>query len=157
MDNKRFNLASNWEELEAGFQKIFLTEITFENLLVITKGWNPDRKFKLLEEKEFRIGEIKATIQAIEDKLNQTEHNLIPSGSQRVNQPDSSVALHNSRTSRLVTKIHHSSRPQVLYRKIQGSKGKNKTSFSQRQKESDPMIQKLSHFVKESNKNQKYL
>ncbi|MBW0481255.1 hypothetical protein O181_020970 [Austropuccinia psidii MF-1] len=80
MDNKRFNLASHWEELREGFQKIFLKEIPFKDIMVMTKGWNPNRKLKLLEEREARIRENKATIRAIEEKLNQTENSLIPSG-----------------------------------------------------------------------------
>ncbi|MBW0472608.1 hypothetical protein O181_012323 [Austropuccinia psidii MF-1] len=36
MENKRFNLASHWEELEASFQKICLKEIDFRDLMVIT-------------------------------------------------------------------------------------------------------------------------
>ncbi|MBW0485667.1 hypothetical protein O181_025382 [Austropuccinia psidii MF-1] len=43
MDNKRFNLASNWEELGESCQKICLKEIPFKGLMVITKGWNPTR------------------------------------------------------------------------------------------------------------------
>ncbi|MBW0498311.1 hypothetical protein O181_038026 [Austropuccinia psidii MF-1] len=49
MDNKRLNLVSHWAELEASFQKICLKEIDFKDLVVITKGWNPTRKFRLLE------------------------------------------------------------------------------------------------------------
>ncbi|MBW0473000.1 hypothetical protein O181_012715 [Austropuccinia psidii MF-1] len=41
VDNKRFNLASHWEELGASCQKICLKEIDFRDLMVITKGWNP--------------------------------------------------------------------------------------------------------------------
>ncbi|MBW0493532.1 hypothetical protein O181_033247 [Austropuccinia psidii MF-1] len=37
----------------------------------------------------------------------------------------------------------------------QGYKGKNKTTFSQRKVESDPMIQKLSYLVKDVHRNQK--
>ncbi|MBW0557171.1 hypothetical protein O181_096886 [Austropuccinia psidii MF-1] len=43
MENKRFSLASNWEELGEGFQKIFLKEISFKELMKITKGWNIKR------------------------------------------------------------------------------------------------------------------
>ncbi|MBW0513147.1 hypothetical protein O181_052862 [Austropuccinia psidii MF-1] len=84
MDNKRFNLASNWEELGASFQKIFLKEIPFKALMVITKGWNPNRHFKLLEERATRIRGNKATIPAIQEQLNRTEPTMIPSGSQGV-------------------------------------------------------------------------
>ncbi|MBW0510464.1 hypothetical protein O181_050179 [Austropuccinia psidii MF-1] len=59
--------------------------------MVITKGWNPTRKFKLLEERATKIRENKATIQAIEEQLTQTGHTQIPSGSQGVDQPSSPV------------------------------------------------------------------
>ncbi|MBW0503319.1 hypothetical protein O181_043034 [Austropuccinia psidii MF-1] len=49
MDNKRFNVESHWEELEASCQKICLKEIYFKGVMVITKGWNPTRQFRLLE------------------------------------------------------------------------------------------------------------
>ncbi|MBW0472236.1 hypothetical protein O181_011951 [Austropuccinia psidii MF-1] len=78
MDNKRFKLASHWAELEESFQKICLKEIPFKELMVITKGWNPTRKFRLLEESETRIRENKATIQEIEEKMGQTGPTLIP-------------------------------------------------------------------------------
>ncbi|MBW0499197.1 hypothetical protein O181_038912 [Austropuccinia psidii MF-1] len=79
MDNKRFNPAPHWEELREGFQKICLKEIPFKDIMVITKGWNANRKLKLLEKRAARIRENKATNQAIEEKLNQTENSLIPS------------------------------------------------------------------------------
>ncbi|MBW0490706.1 hypothetical protein O181_030421 [Austropuccinia psidii MF-1] len=44
IDNKRFNLVSSWAELGASFQKIYLKEIDFKDLMVITKGWNCTRK-----------------------------------------------------------------------------------------------------------------
>ncbi|MBW0481917.1 hypothetical protein O181_021632 [Austropuccinia psidii MF-1] len=65
MDNKGFNLASHWAELGATFQKICLKEIPFKDLMVITKAWNPNRKFKLLEERKARIRKDQATIQYI--------------------------------------------------------------------------------------------
>ncbi|MBW0577099.1 hypothetical protein O181_116814 [Austropuccinia psidii MF-1] len=52
MDNKRFNLASHWAELGASCQKICLREIYFKDLMIITKGWNPTSKFRLLEGKQ---------------------------------------------------------------------------------------------------------
>ncbi|MBW0513292.1 hypothetical protein O181_053007 [Austropuccinia psidii MF-1] len=100
MDNKRFNLTSHWAELGASFQKICLKEISFADLIVITKGWNPTGQFKLFEERETRIRENQATIQAIEEKLNQTGPTLIPSGSKRVDKPMSPVASHHTGTSR---------------------------------------------------------
>ncbi|MBW0477390.1 hypothetical protein O181_017105 [Austropuccinia psidii MF-1] len=48
MENKRFNLASHWEELGVSCQKICLKDISFKNLMIITKGWNPTRQFRLL-------------------------------------------------------------------------------------------------------------
>ncbi|MBW0500654.1 hypothetical protein O181_040369 [Austropuccinia psidii MF-1] len=49
MDNKRFNLASQLEELLESCQKICLKEIDFKTLMVITKGWKPTRQFRLLQ------------------------------------------------------------------------------------------------------------
>ncbi|MBW0566147.1 hypothetical protein O181_105862 [Austropuccinia psidii MF-1] len=155
MENKRFNLESHWAELGASFQKIFLKEINFKDLMVITKGWNPTRKFRLLEARAQRIRENQATIQAIEEQLTQTGPTQIPSGSQGAGQISSPVASHHSETSRSVAKSHHSSQFQEASRRRQGNKGKNKTSFNQRRKESDPMIQKLLDLVKEVHKNQK--
>ncbi|MBW0529138.1 hypothetical protein O181_068853 [Austropuccinia psidii MF-1] len=80
---KRFKLASHCKEVGAGSQKIFLKDIPFKDLIIITKGRNPNRKFKLLEEREARIRENQATIQAIEEQLNLTEHTLISSYSRR--------------------------------------------------------------------------
>ncbi|MBW0480251.1 hypothetical protein O181_019966 [Austropuccinia psidii MF-1] len=48
MDKKRFNLVNNWAELEASCQKICLKEIDFKDIMVMTKGWNPTRQFRLL-------------------------------------------------------------------------------------------------------------
>ncbi|MBW0490265.1 hypothetical protein O181_029980 [Austropuccinia psidii MF-1] len=122
-------------ELRASFQKICIKEIFFKDLMEITRGWNPTRQFRLPEERATRIMEDKATIQAIEEQLNQTGPNLISSGSQGVEQTNSPVASHHSGIRRSAAKIHHSSQSQVVYRRRQGYKGKNKTSFSQRQKE----------------------
>ncbi|MBW0474564.1 hypothetical protein O181_014279 [Austropuccinia psidii MF-1] len=82
VENKRFNLASHWEELGASFQKICLKEIDFKSLMIITQGWNCTRNFRLLEERETRIRENQITIQAIEEQLTQTGNTQIPSGSQ---------------------------------------------------------------------------
>ncbi|MBW0469603.1 hypothetical protein O181_009318 [Austropuccinia psidii MF-1] len=154
MDNKRFKLESHWAELGASFQKICLKEIEFRDLMVITKGWNPTRQFRLLEVRENRIRQNQATIQAIEEQLTQTGHTKIPSGSQGEGQISSPVALHHSETNRSVAKSHHSSQSLGVSRRRQGYKAKNKITFSQRKKESDPMIQKLSDLVKEVHKNQ---
>ncbi|MBW0492831.1 hypothetical protein O181_032546 [Austropuccinia psidii MF-1] len=103
--------------------------------MVITKGWDPTRKFRLLEEITTMISENQATIQAIEEQLNQMGPTLIPSGSQGVDQPSSPLASHHSGTSRSVAMSHNSSQSQVFSRRRQGYKGKNKTYFIQRQKE----------------------
>ncbi|MBW0512060.1 hypothetical protein O181_051775 [Austropuccinia psidii MF-1] len=123
--------------------------------MVITKGWNPTRKFRLLEARATRIRENQATIQAIEEKLTQTGHTQIPSGSHREGQISSPVVSHHSETRRSVAKSHHSSQFQEVSRRRHGNKGKNKTSLNQRKRESDPMIRKLLDLVKEVHKNQK--
>ncbi|MBW0493202.1 hypothetical protein O181_032917 [Austropuccinia psidii MF-1] len=96
MDNKSLNIAAHWEELGGSFQNIFLEEIDFKDLMVITKGWNSTRKFRLLEVKANRMRENQATIQAIEEQLTPTGHAQIPSGSQGVGQTSSPVASHHS-------------------------------------------------------------
>ncbi|MBW0522218.1 hypothetical protein O181_061933 [Austropuccinia psidii MF-1] len=94
MDKKRFNLASHWAELGASFRKIILKEMKFKDLMVITKGWNPTRQSRLLEDRATRIRKNQATIQAIEEQLNQTGHTQIPSGSQGSCQTSSPVSSH---------------------------------------------------------------
>ncbi|MBW0509270.1 hypothetical protein O181_048985 [Austropuccinia psidii MF-1] len=105
--------------------------------------------------REKRIKENQATIQCIEEQLTQTGHTQIPSGSQGEDQISSSVASHHSETNGSVDKSHHSSHSQEVSRRRQQHKGKNKTFFPQRQRELDPMIQKLLDLVKEVHKNQK--
>ncbi|MBW0575384.1 hypothetical protein O181_115099 [Austropuccinia psidii MF-1] len=79
MENKRFNLASNWEELRESYQKICLREMSFKEVVEITKSWNPNRKFKLLEERKAKIRDNKAKIQAIEEQWSQKENIHTPS------------------------------------------------------------------------------
>ncbi|MBW0498088.1 hypothetical protein O181_037803 [Austropuccinia psidii MF-1] len=122
-------------KLGASFQKICLKEIDFRDLIVITKGWNPTRQFRLLEVRASRIRENQATIQAIEEQLTQTGNTKIPSGSQGVDQTSSTVASNHSGTNRSVAKSHHSSQSQAVSRRRQGYKGKNKTNFNQRKRE----------------------
>ncbi|MBW0501823.1 hypothetical protein O181_041538 [Austropuccinia psidii MF-1] len=95
MDNKGFNLEFHWAELGANCQKIFLKEIDFKDLMVITKGWNPTRQFRLLEVRANRIRENEATIKALEEQLTQTGNTQIPSGSQGVGQTNFPVASKN--------------------------------------------------------------
>ncbi|MBW0561192.1 hypothetical protein O181_100907 [Austropuccinia psidii MF-1] len=155
MDNKRFNLESHWAELGASCQKICLKEIEFKDLMVITKGWNPTREFRPLEVRENRIRKNQATIQTKEEQLTQTGNTQIASCSQGAGQISSPVASHHSENNRSVTKSNHSSQSQEVSRRGQGYKGKNKTTFSQRKRESDKIIQKLLNLVKEVHKNQK--
>ncbi|MBW0528370.1 hypothetical protein O181_068085 [Austropuccinia psidii MF-1] len=108
MDHKRFNLASHCAELGASFQKICLKKIDFEDLMVITKGWDPTRKIRFLEERATRIRKNQAPIQAIEEQLTQKGNTQILSGSQVVGQTSSSVASHHSGTNRSVCRSHHS-------------------------------------------------
>ncbi|MBW0469959.1 hypothetical protein O181_009674 [Austropuccinia psidii MF-1] len=69
MDNKGLNLAPHWAELGESFQKICLKEIDFKGLMVITKGWNTTRKFRLLEWRATRLRENQATIKTIKEQL----------------------------------------------------------------------------------------
>ncbi|MBW0516604.1 hypothetical protein O181_056319 [Austropuccinia psidii MF-1] len=72
MDNKRFNLESHWAELGGSYQNISFKVIDFKHIMVITRGCNPTRKFRLMEVRANRIRENQAIIQAIEEKLTQT-------------------------------------------------------------------------------------
>ncbi|MBW0477227.1 hypothetical protein O181_016942 [Austropuccinia psidii MF-1] len=155
MDKKRFNLASHLGELGTSCEKICLKEIDFKDLMVFTKGWNPTRKTRLLGVRENRIRENQATIQAIEEQLNQTGHTKIPSDSQAAGKISSQVASYHPETNRSVGKSHHSPQSQEASSRRQGYKGKNKTTFNQRKRESVPIFQKLLDLVKEVHKNQK--
>ncbi|MBW0593646.1 hypothetical protein O181_133361 [Austropuccinia psidii MF-1] len=99
--------------------------------MIITKGCNPTRQFRLLEVRKNRLRKNQATIQAIEEQLTQTGHTQIPSGSQGAGQRSSPVASNHSETSRSVAKSHHSSHSQEVSRRRQGHKAKNKTSLKQ--------------------------
>ncbi|MBW0586667.1 hypothetical protein O181_126382 [Austropuccinia psidii MF-1] len=107
--------------------------------MVITKGWNPTRLFRLLEAKAQRIRENQATIQAIEEQLTQTGPTQIPSGSQGADQISSPVASNHSETSRSVAKSHHSSQFQEVSRRRQGNKDKNKTFLTRGGKSQTPL------------------
>ncbi|MBW0505769.1 hypothetical protein O181_045484 [Austropuccinia psidii MF-1] len=130
MDNKRFNLASQWAELGASCQNISLKEIDFKDFMIITKGCNSTRQFGLLEVRANGIRENKATIQAIEEQLTQTGHIQIPSGSQGAGQISSPVASDHSETNISVVKSHHSSHSQEGSWRRQGHKGKTNTPFT---------------------------
>ncbi|MBW0578560.1 hypothetical protein O181_118275 [Austropuccinia psidii MF-1] len=110
--------------------------------MVITKYWNPTRKFRLLEVRANRIRENKATIRAIEEQLTQTGNAQSHSGSQGGGQISCPVASHHSETNRSVDKSHHSSQSQEVSRRRKGYKGKNMTTFSQseRVRPNDPQV-----------------
>ncbi|MBW0476238.1 hypothetical protein O181_015953 [Austropuccinia psidii MF-1] len=74
MENNRFNMASHGAELAASFQKSCLKEIHPKDHMVITKGWNPTRQFRLLEVRKNRARDNQATIKAIEEQVTQTRH-----------------------------------------------------------------------------------
>ncbi|MBW0531270.1 hypothetical protein O181_070985 [Austropuccinia psidii MF-1] len=59
------------------------------------------------------------------------------------------------RHQRISGKSHHLSKSQEFSRRRQGYKAKTKTTFNQRKRESDPMIQKLLNLVKKVHKNWK--
>ncbi|MBW0545989.1 hypothetical protein O181_085704 [Austropuccinia psidii MF-1] len=69
--------------------------------MVITKGCNPNRQFRLLEARAQRIRENKATIQAIEERLTKKGPTQIPSGSEGAGQISSQVASHHSDTNEI--------------------------------------------------------
>ncbi|MBW0514651.1 hypothetical protein O181_054366 [Austropuccinia psidii MF-1] len=62
MENERLKLESHWEELVSGCHKIFPEENSFKDNMEITIGWNPDRQFKILEERVEKIRNTQATI-----------------------------------------------------------------------------------------------
>ncbi|MBW0585521.1 hypothetical protein O181_125236 [Austropuccinia psidii MF-1] len=144
-------LGRAWRKLPEDMSQIDTLQRSYGN----KQRLNPNRQFKLLEESKTRIRENQVTIQAIEEQLNQTEPTLIPSGSQGVDQPNSPVALHHSKTRRSVAKGHHSSQSKVFSRRTPEYKGKNIASFRHRKRESDPMIQKLLSLMKEVQKSKK--
>ncbi|MBW0510084.1 hypothetical protein O181_049799 [Austropuccinia psidii MF-1] len=131
MDNKRLNLASHWEELGESCQNICLKEIDFKDLMIIAKGWNSTRKFRLLEVRANRIRENQAATQAIEEQLTKTGYIQIPSGSQGAGQITSPVTSHHSETNRSVVKSDHYSHSQEGSRRRQGrTHGQEKDLFS---------------------------
>ncbi|MBW0491437.1 hypothetical protein O181_031152 [Austropuccinia psidii MF-1] len=134
MENKRFNLASPWEELGTSFWEIFLRDISLKDLMEVMKGWNPNKNFKLSVERASKIRENQATIQDIEEKWSQKENIMTLSGSQELDQLNSPVALHHSESSKLVAKSNHYSQLQGVSRRREGGKGMNKTPLIQRKK-----------------------
>ncbi|MBW0557267.1 hypothetical protein O181_096982 [Austropuccinia psidii MF-1] len=75
----------------------------------ISKDWNPNRKFRLLEEWEAMIRKNKVATQDIEEQLKQTGNTLIPEGLQGVKETDSPMAPHHSGIRKSAMKSHHSS------------------------------------------------
>ncbi|MBW0524503.1 hypothetical protein O181_064218 [Austropuccinia psidii MF-1] len=154
MDNKRFNLATHWEEFGASCQKICLKEIDFKDIMVITKGCNPTRQCRILVARATRRRETQATIQAIEEQLTQT--GLLRFLQAHKEQAKSALKwLHIIQKPAdqwpRVTIIHTS-------RKFPGEDKQRRaktTPPSTRGRESDPMIQNLFDLVREAHKNLK--
>ncbi|MBW0462187.1 hypothetical protein O181_001902 [Austropuccinia psidii MF-1] len=105
---------------------------------------------------EAKIRQNQPTIKAIEEQWSQKENIPTPSGSKGVGQTNSPLASHHSESRKAGAKSHHSSQFQKVFKIRQGTKGKSKTTFSQRKKESDPMIQKALDLLKEVHKNRKF-
>ncbi|MBW0468155.1 hypothetical protein O181_007870 [Austropuccinia psidii MF-1] len=108
MDNNRFNLKSYWEELGASCQNICLKEIDFRNLMVITKGWNPTRQFRLLASPFFIIpgcfqertriqGQKQDHLQPKEERVRANDSKAVGFGERSAQEAE--VAVHNSRIS----------------------------------------------------------
>ncbi|MBW0486311.1 hypothetical protein O181_026026 [Austropuccinia psidii MF-1] len=157
MVHKRFNLTSNWEELGESFQNICLREMFFKDIMEITKCWNTNRQLELVEERAAKIRENEATIQAIEEKWRQKENIFTPSGSQGEGQSKTPMTPHHSEYRKSEAKNHHYSQFQEVSRRRYALKGKSKTTFSQRKKESYQMFQKLLSLVWEVHRNNKSL
>ncbi|MBW0505739.1 hypothetical protein O181_045454 [Austropuccinia psidii MF-1] len=87
----------------------------------LAKGLNPNNKFKLLKERETKIRQNQATVQAIEEQWIQKEHILTPLVSQVVYQTNSQVASHKS-----VAKSHHYSQFWEVFRRIKGPKARER-------------------------------
>ncbi|MBW0536961.1 hypothetical protein O181_076676 [Austropuccinia psidii MF-1] len=98
MDNNRLNLVAHWAELGESCHKICLKEIPSKDLMVIPKGFNSTSQLRILDERETKIRQNQANIQVIEEWLKNIGPTLIPSGSQRVDKPNSSVASNHSGT-----------------------------------------------------------
>ncbi|MBW0460939.1 hypothetical protein O181_000654 [Austropuccinia psidii MF-1] len=87
-----FKLGRAWSRLPEDMSQRDTFQRTYGNKQRIES----QKEVKLLEERAARRRENQATIQAIEEKLNQTEHTLIPSGPQGIRQPESKMASHHS-------------------------------------------------------------
>ncbi|MBW0464164.1 hypothetical protein O181_003879 [Austropuccinia psidii MF-1] len=106
-------------------KKICFKEVSYKELVKITKGWNPNKQFKPLEKREAKMRKNKARIQAIGKQCSQKENALTPSGSQGVgNKPNSKVDSHHSGTNRSVARSHNSSQSQAVSRRREGPRGK---------------------------------
>ncbi|MBW0543530.1 hypothetical protein O181_083245 [Austropuccinia psidii MF-1] len=95
-------------------------DMSFKDLMEITKDWNPKRQFKLLEEREAKIRENQATIQTIEEQSSQKENIMTSLGSQGVGQPNFPVDSHHFESRKAGAKSDHYSQFQESSRRIQG-------------------------------------
>ncbi|MBW0536026.1 hypothetical protein O181_075741 [Austropuccinia psidii MF-1] len=152
MDNKSFNLEYHWAELGERFQNICLQEIPFKDLIVITKQWNLKRKFRLLEERATRIRENQATTHSIEEQLSQIGPNLIPSGSQGVDQPNYPVASCYSGTRRSVARSHHSSQFQSKAERV-GTNNPEAVGLGERSTQEPEIVVNTSRISSPNNRN----
>ncbi|MBW0463646.1 hypothetical protein O181_003361 [Austropuccinia psidii MF-1] len=132
-------------------------EMAWIDLMKEIKGWNPNKNYKLLEERETRIKDNQPAIQAIEKSLYMEDPSQIQVPKDMEEEVPSSPKQ--SRSSRpykpreTSSKAHQSSL--VVSRRRQGDQGKNKTSFSQRKQEADPLMKKLMYLAQEVHKRKK--
>ncbi|MBW0463941.1 hypothetical protein O181_003656 [Austropuccinia psidii MF-1] len=106
MDNKRFNQASHWGELGASFQKIFLKEIDFRELM-LSSGFTPFRNQQIVgqespfftipggfQEKKRTQGGKKDHLQPKEERVRPNDPEAVGFGERSTQEPE--VVVHNS-------------------------------------------------------------
>ncbi|MBW0467205.1 hypothetical protein O181_006920 [Austropuccinia psidii MF-1] len=73
-------MEASWEEVRITTKKIFIQKMAWMELMKEIKGWNPNRNFKLLEERSTRIKEDQEAIQAIEvsQHMEEASHIQVP-------------------------------------------------------------------------------
>ncbi|MBW0529316.1 hypothetical protein O181_069031 [Austropuccinia psidii MF-1] len=89
IDNKRFNLATHWEELRASWQRIGLKEIDFKDLMVITKG--------SFQEKTRKQGKKQDLLQPEEERVRPHDPEALAFGERSAQEPE--VVVNNFRIS----------------------------------------------------------
>ncbi|MBW0463469.1 hypothetical protein O181_003184 [Austropuccinia psidii MF-1] len=132
---KSFNLDSHWEELQKGFQKILQKGISFKGPMEITKGWKPNSQFKLLEQREAKIRENRAIIEAIKGQWNGKGYKLISSGSHKVvNQPKSPVTSQHSEYNKSVAKSPYFPKSTIFPREEKDQEARRRLLTTRRRK-----------------------